>query len=72
MLQVVEIFIDTPTFTKITKEVKTNFTEKLSLIYGVCGLFAGFSMLSVLVEIVYFILKTVKQVLLFWSKTSSK
>ena len=37
-LQVVEIYLDTPTFDKITRDAKTNSIAKLSLIGGTLGL----------------------------------
>ena len=63
MLQIVEIYFDTLTFSKITKDVKTNFAATLGLIYGVCGLFAGFSILSVAVEVVCFVVMTIAKMI---------
>ena len=40
-LQVVEIYFDTPTFDKITRDAKTNSIAKLSLIGGTLGLLTG-------------------------------
>ena len=40
-LQVVEIYFDTPTFDKITRDAKTNNIAKLSLIEGTLGLLTG-------------------------------
>ena len=40
-LQVVEIYFDTPTFDKITRDAKTNSIAKLSLIGGTFGLLTG-------------------------------
>ena len=40
-LQVVEIYFDTPTFDKITKDAKTNDIAKLSMIGGTLGLLTG-------------------------------
>ena len=40
-LQVVEIYFDTPTFDKITRDAKTNTVAKLSMIGGALGLLTG-------------------------------
>ena len=40
-LRVVEIYFDTPTFDKITKDAKTNDVAKLSMIGGTLGLLSG-------------------------------
>ena len=40
-LQVVEIYFETPTFDKITRDAKTNSIAKLSLIGGTLGLLTG-------------------------------
>ena len=40
-LQVVEIYFDTPTFDKITRDAKTNNIFKISLIGGTLGLLTG-------------------------------
>ena len=40
-LQVVEIYFDTPTFDKITRDAKTNSIAKISLIGGTLGLLTG-------------------------------
>ena len=40
-LQVVEIYFDTPTFDKITRDAKTNTISKISLIGGTFGLLTG-------------------------------
>ena len=40
-LQVVEIYFDTPTFDKITRDAKTNSIAKLSTIGGTLGLLTG-------------------------------
>ena len=40
-LLVVEIYFDTPTFDKITKDAKTNNIAKLSMIGGTLGLLSG-------------------------------
>ena len=54
-LQHVNIFFKSPTFDKITKDAKTNFVTKISVLGGTLGLFAGFSLLSG-AELVYFVL----------------
>ena len=54
-LQYVNIFFKSPTFDKITKDAKTNFVTKISVLGGTLGLFAGFSLLSG-AELVYFFL----------------
>ena len=40
-LEVVEIYFDTPTFDKITKDARTNSIAKLSMIGGTLGLLTG-------------------------------
>ena len=40
-LQLVEIYFDTPTFDRITKDAKTNSLTKISMIGGTLGLFLG-------------------------------
>ena len=40
-LQVVDIFFDTPTFDKITRDAKTNDVAKFSMIGGTLGLLTG-------------------------------
>ena len=40
-LQVVEIYFDTPTFDKITKDARTNNIAKFSMIGGTLGLLTG-------------------------------
>ena len=40
-LQLVEIYFDTPTFDRITKDAKTNGLTKISMIGGTLGLFLG-------------------------------
>jgi hypothetical protein len=56
MFKVVEVYLDTPTFDKITMDAKTNFVTQISVIGGTLGLFSGFSILSGF-EIMYFIMK---------------
>ena len=57
-LHFVHIFFATPTFDLITKDEKPNFVTKLSAIGGTMGLLTGFSLISA-VEILYFFLKIV-------------
>ena len=40
-LQVVEIYFDSPTFDKITRDAKTNNIARLSMIGGTLGLLTG-------------------------------
>ena len=56
MFKVVEVYLDTPTFDKITMDAKTNFVTQISVIGGTLGLFSGFSILSGF-EIIYFMMK---------------
>ena len=56
MFKVVEVYLDTPTFDKITMDAKTNFVTQISVIGGSLGLFSGFSILSGF-EIIYFMRK---------------
>ena len=52
-LHYINIYFKSPTFDKITEDAKTNFVTKISFLGGTLGLFAGFSLLSG-VELVYF------------------
>ena len=56
MFKVVEVYLDTPTFDKITMDAKTNFVTQISVIGGTLGLFSGFSILSGF-EIIFFMMK---------------
>ena len=56
MLKVVEIYLDSPTFDKVTMDAKTNFVTQVSVVGGTLGLFSGFSLLSGF-EIFYFLIK---------------
>ena len=42
----VTIFINSPTFDLMTKDAKTTFMDRLAVIGGTLGLFAGFSIIS--------------------------
>ena len=55
-LHLVQIYFATPTFDKITKDVKANFETKLSTIGGTMGLLTGFSIISG-IEILYYAAK---------------
>ena len=57
-LRVVRIFFDTPVFDKITKDRAAKFVDMLSAIGGTMGLLTGFSIISG-VEIIYFFIKIV-------------
>ena len=50
------IYIDTPAFDEITKDVSSSFTDQLSTIGGTFGLLTGFSLISG-VEILFFLAK---------------
>ena len=52
----VRIYFDTPTFDRITKDERAKFEDMLSTIGGTMGLLTGFSIISG-VEIVYFFVK---------------
>ena len=54
--EIIEIYFATPTFDKITRDVRTNFVSKLSMIGGMLGLFTGFSVMSG-IEILYFAIR---------------
>ena len=51
-LQIVHLYIGTPTYDIVEKDVKITFTTFISLVGGYMGLFTGFSILSG-VEIIY-------------------
>ena len=55
-LQLVHLYIGTPTYDMVEKDVKITFTTFISLVGGYMGLFTGFSILSG-VEIVYYAAK---------------
>ena len=50
------IYIDTPAFDEVTKDVSSTFTDQLSTIGGTFGLLTGFSLISG-VEILFFLAK---------------
>ena len=50
------IYIDTPAFDEVTKDVAATFTDRLSTIGGTFGLLTGFSLISA-VEILFFLAK---------------
>ena len=52
----VNIYFNAGSFDKVTRSAKTNFVSQLSLIGGTFGLFTGFSILSG-IEIIYFFIK---------------
>ena len=58
------IYIDTPAFDEVTKDVPATNTDKLSTIGGTFGLLTGFSLISG-VEILYFMAKF----LMSWANT---
>ena len=51
------IYLDTPTFDRITKDSAAKFIDKFSAIGGTMGLLTGFSIISG-VEIIFFAIKT--------------
>ena len=55
-LQIVHLYIGTPTYDIVDRDVKITFTTFISLVGGYMGLFTGFSILSG-VEILYFLAK---------------
>ena len=57
-LKFVRIFINTPTFDRITKDRAAKFVDMLSAIGGTMGLLTGFSIISG-VEIFYFAVKII-------------
>ena len=50
------IYLDSPTFDRITKDRAAKFVDMLSAIGGTMGLLTGFSIISA-VEIIYFVAK---------------
>ena len=50
------IYIDTPAFDEITKDLAATFTDRVSAVGGTFGLFTGFSIISG-VEIFFFMAK---------------
>ena len=57
-LKYVRIYFDATTFDLITKDRAAKFVDKLSAIGGTMGLLTGFSIISA-VEIVYFFVKMI-------------
>ena len=55
-MRFVRIYFDTPTFDRITKDRAAKFVDMLSVIGGTMGLLSGFSIISG-VEILYFFIK---------------
>ena len=60
-LEIIEIYFEAPTLEKITRDARTNFVTKVSMIGGMLGLFAGFSVISG-IEIVYFVIRLFLQI----------
>ena len=60
-MAVVEIHIKSPAYLKMTQSARVTFSDKISAIGGTLGLFTGFSLLA-LVEIVYWIIITIKNI----------
>ena len=55
-LEIIKIYFATPTFDKVTRDARTNFVTKISMIGGMLGLFTGFSIMSG-IEIIYFTIR---------------
>ena len=55
-LHLVYIFFDTATFDNIQRDKKIKFEAQLSLVGGTMGLLTGFSIISA-IEIIYFFLR---------------
>ena len=55
-LHLVHIFFDTASFDNIQKDKKIKFEAQLSLVGGTMGLLTGFSIISA-IEIIYFFLR---------------
>ena len=55
-LEIIEIYFKASTLEKVTMDARTNFVTKMSMIGGMLGLFTGFSVISG-VEIIYFFIK---------------
>ena len=70
-LRYVRIFFDTPTFDRITKDRAAKFVDMLSAIGGTMGLLTGFSIISG-VEIIYFLLKSVMNVMKVYESEKEK
>ena len=62
-LQIVHLYIGSPTYDIVEKDVKITFTTFISLVGGYMGLFTGFSILSG-VEIIYHVALNVAN---FWT-----
>ena len=59
-LKYVRIYFDTTTFDRITKDSAAKFVDKFSAIGGTMGLLTGFSIISG-VEILYFFVQFIHQ-----------
>ena len=55
--QMIGIYIDTPAFDEVTKDIAATLTDRLSTVGGTFGLLTGFSLISG-VEILYFMAKS--------------
>ena len=60
-LEVIKIYFKAPTFDKVTRDARTNFVTKLSMIGGMLGLFTGVSVISA-IEILYFAILLVTRI----------
>ena len=67
----VDIYFNSASFDKITRDANTNFINQLSLIGGTLGLFTGFSLMSAF-EILYYITKMIINVLLYRHQMKQK
>ncbi|TRY73988.1 hypothetical protein TCAL_05533 [Tigriopus californicus] len=80
-MTLVEFKLDSPTFTRMTKEAKTTFIDKVATIGGTLGLFTGMSIISMF-EICYWGMKASRKLIMkntlvnnvplnLWKKPSS-
>ena len=60
-LELINIYFKSPTFDEVTRDARTNFVTKISLIGGTLGLFTGCSVMSA-IQIVYYVIALVRRV----------
>eukprot|EP00095_Tigriopus_kingsejongensis_P002325 maker-scaffold347_size200506-snap-gene-1.26 protein:Tk02325 transcript:maker-scaffold347_size200506-snap-gene-1.26-mRNA-1 annotation:"pickpocket" len=61
-MTLVEFKLDSPTYTRMTKEAKTSFIDKVATIGGTLGLFTGMSIISMF-EICYWFMKASRRLI---------
>ena len=68
--KLVKIFFDTPSFDRITKDKSAKFVDMLAAVGGSMGLLTGFSIISG-VEIVYYFIRYIYHMGMFLNKPNN-